>query len=74
MERFVPREKMSKRARREMDAQRRTTWDVQPVTRRIESKKAYDRNRARRMQRDELSGADFFIFGDFTRRSARASA
>ena len=36
---FVPREKMSKKARKALDLSRRTTWDTPPVTRRIENKK-----------------------------------
>lgn len=59
MEKFVPREKMSKRARRELDASRRTMWDVPPVSKRIESKKAYDRKKMRRTMRDEPCGAIF---------------
>ena len=36
---FVPREKMSKKARREADRERRKTWAFSPVTRLKESKK-----------------------------------
>jgi len=45
MKAFVPREKMSKKARRGLDAQNRTLWSFSPVTRRAESKKAYNRKR-----------------------------
>lgn len=45
MKSFVPREKMSKKARRQLDRQSREGWSISPVTRRVESKKAYSRKR-----------------------------
>lgn len=45
MKAFVPREKMSKKARRALDSQRRAGWGMSPVTRRVESQKAYSRKR-----------------------------
>lgn len=46
MERFVPREKLSKRRKKELNAKQRNTWaGIRPVIRRVESKKAYDRKR-----------------------------
>lgn len=43
---FVPREKLSKKAKREQDNARRNTWgSTNPVTRRIENKKAYNRKK-----------------------------
>ncbi len=45
MEKFIPYEKLSKKARRVLDLQKRSTWDgVNPVTRQTESKKAYKRH------------------------------
>ena len=52
MDRFVPREKMSKRARRSLDTERRAAWSFSPVTRRVESKKRYDRKRRSRPEAD----------------------
>ena len=46
MKKFVPREKLSKKARREQDRSCRETWDFSPVTRRVESKKIYNRKSA----------------------------
>ena len=44
MTRFVPRVKMSKRAKREQDSAKRRTWEqMNPVTRKTENKKAYNR-------------------------------
>ena len=45
MEKFVPREKMSRKARKELDSRRRAGWAISPVTRKAESKKAYSRKR-----------------------------
>ena len=45
MKRFIPREKLSKKARRRRDSAGRNLWTVPPVTRRVESAKAYNRKR-----------------------------
>lgn len=45
MKKFVPTEKLSKRAKKELAAARRKTWNVVPVSRKIESKKHYDRKK-----------------------------
>lgn len=52
MKGMVPREKMSRKARKELDRKKRNTWTVNPVTRVRESGKAYDRNRARQCPDD----------------------
>ena len=73
MEKFVPYGKLSKKKRRELDARRRGSWgNVNPVTRRSENPKAYDRNKARKAacrqenmdfarQKSYLSGDHFFL-------------
>lgn len=44
MKKFVPYEKLSKSKKRELDRKRRVTWgSVNPVTRKVESKKHYKR-------------------------------
>ena len=43
MQRFIPREKLSKKARRQLDRRQRSEWGLSPVTRRVESKKKYTR-------------------------------
>lgn len=44
MKKFVPYEKLSKSKKRELDRQKRVTWgNVNPVTRKVESKKHYKR-------------------------------
>lgn len=45
-DKFIPREKLSKKKRRELDNQKRNSWgEIKPVTRHVESKKAYNRQR-----------------------------
>ena len=46
MEKFVPKEKMSKKLRKKLDAQRRTLWTVNPVTKKTESAKLYNRKKS----------------------------
>lgn len=45
MARFIPKEKLSKKARKQLDSQKRTTWAFSPTTRKVESKKQYDRKK-----------------------------
>lgn len=56
MQKFIPREKMSRKARRQLDGQRRAVWAISPVTRKIPDKKAYSRSRQKLRARD---GAEF---------------
>ena len=48
MDRFVPKEKMSKKAKKRLAAEKRRAWGFSPVTRKIESKKVYNRKRISR--------------------------
>ena len=45
MAKFIPKAKMSKKAARELAKQKRVTWDISPVTRKMESKKIYNRKK-----------------------------
>ena len=45
---FIPREKMGRKARRLLDAQRRVTWPLSPASKTFGSKKAYSRKRKNR--------------------------
>ena len=57
MQPFLPREKMSKRDKRALDASKRTTWDsINPVTRKTENKKAYNRKKSPRSYQDDSTG------------------
>jgi hypothetical protein len=45
MAKFVPKGKLSKKAQKELNRQRRVTWDFSPVTKTVESRKLYSRKR-----------------------------
>lgn len=48
MEKFIPYEKLSKKKQRELDRLKRNTWgDLNPVTRKPENPKAYNRRKVR---------------------------
>lgn len=53
MEKFVPKEKMSKKAQKKMAAERRSTWAFSPITKKIDSKKTYNRKRISRTRYDD---------------------
>lgn len=62
MEKFTPYEKLSKKEKRKLNAAKRTTWDISPVTRRPENPKAYNRKKTHREFRDDYSiGASFYM-------------
>ena len=53
MEKFIPYEKLSKKEKRKIDLAKRQTWgELNPVTRKPENSKAYNRNKARNWKRD----------------------
>ena len=76
MEKFIPYEKLSKKARREQDARRRGTWGgLNPVTRKPPNPKAYDRNRAKRRKYDDSDSSPCsFCIGIRTGRTRRTRA
>ncbi len=45
MKHIIPREKLGKRARKQLDGARRATWAFSPVTKKVESKKLYNRKK-----------------------------
>ena len=64
MEKFIPSEKLSKKEKRKIDAARRTTWgEINPVTRKPQSSKAYNRNKSRNWKREyhETNSGSFFF-------------
>lgn len=57
MEKFIPYEKLSKKEQKKRNAARRGSWGaVNPVTRRPENSRAYNRQKAQNWKRD-LSGS-----------------
>lgn len=70
MTRFIPRTKLSKKARKELDAKKRTTWAFSPVTKKVESKKIYNRKKAAHAWKDDSSMSGFCGTGDGTAANA----
>ena len=60
MAKFIPKAKMSKKARKELAKQNRVTWEMNPVTRKAENKKAYNRKKNSRERFNEPSGVFLF--------------
>ena len=58
MARFIPKDKLSKKAQKELNRQRRVIWDFSPVTKTVDSKKIYSRKR--KAQGRDDSGLSFF--------------
>ena len=62
MEKFIPYEKLSKKEKRKMDLAKRRTWgDLNPVTRKPENSKAYNRKRTQDWKK-ELPDLRPFIY------------
>ena len=59
MAKFVPRDKMSKKAQKELNRLRRKTWSFSPVTQTVDSRKVYDRKRKAHDRHDEPYGMGF---------------
>ena len=55
MQKFIPYEKLSKKKQRELNAARRGTWTINPVTRKPANPKAYNRKTARNWKDDSNS-------------------
>ena len=75
MEKFIPYEKLSKKEKRKMDLAKRQTWgELNPVTRKPENSKAYNRNKTRNWKRDyhEPIPGHFFVY-DFFQLPIRSS-
>ena len=61
MQKFIPKEKLSKEARHALNSARRQTWgDISPVTRKTESKKRY--NRKKSDYRFDDHGSRIFVY------------
>ena len=64
MEKFIPYEKLSKKEKRKMDLAKRQTWgELNPVTRKPENSKAYNRKRTQDWKKElpDLRPSFFFI-------------
>ena len=62
MEKFIPYEKLSKKEKRKLDQAKRQTWgELNPVTRKPQTSKAYNRRKAQSWKRDS-SSVPFYYF------------
>jgi hypothetical protein len=65
MEKFIPYEKLSKKEKRKMDLAKRQTWgELNPVTRKLENSKAYNRKRTQDWKK-ELPYPASIIYNSF---------
>ena len=60
MGKLIPRDKLSKKARRKLDMEKRTIWVFAPTMRIVENKKLYNRKRISRTEGKNGTG-DFHI-------------
>ena len=76
MARFVAKDKMSKKAQKELNRQRRVTWEFSPVTKTVDSRKIYSRKRKAQIRGDyDLSFfCAFYGFGYPFKPDRRLSA
>ena len=63
MKRFVPREKLGKKARKQLDSEQRATWAFSPVTKKVENKKQYNRKKKSHDRYDDY-GVGFSVLWD----------
>ena len=64
MEKFIPYKKLSKKEKRKFNAAKRNTWgDLNPVPRKPQNSKAYNRNKSRSWKREihENSSGIYFL-------------
>ena len=62
MEKFIPYEKLSKKEKRKLDLSKRQTWgNLNPVTRKPESSKAYNRKRTQEKEERTSRPASIFL-------------
>ena len=64
MAKFIPKGKLSKKAQKELNRQRRVTWDFSPVTKTVDSRKIYSRKR-KAQYRDDYGLSFFNAFFSF---------
>ena len=61
MAKFISREKLSKKARKELDNQRRAVWAFSPTTRKVESKKLYNRRKSAHAWKNDFGISAFCL-------------
>ena len=61
MKKFIPKEKLGKKTRKQLDSEQRATWAFSPVTKKVESKKLYNRKQKSHDRYDDY-GMGFFLW------------
>lgn len=61
MAKFISREKLSKKARKELDNQKRAVWAFSPTTRKVESKKLYNRRKSAHAWKNDFGISAFCL-------------
>ena len=61
MANFISREKLSKKARKELDNQKRAVWAFSPTTRKVESKKLYNRRKSAHAWKNDFGISAFCL-------------
>ena len=61
MAKFISREKLSKKARKELDNQTRAVWAFSPTTRKVESKKLYNRKKSAHAWKNDFGISAFCL-------------
>ena len=64
MKKFIPREKLGRKARKQLDSEQRATWAFSPVTKKVESKKLYNRKQKSHDRYDDY-GMGLSVSGHF---------
>lgn len=58
MQKFIPYEKLSKKEKRKLDQAKRQTWgELNPVTRKSENSRSYNRRKAQNWKKDISNSA-----------------
>ena len=65
MKKFIPKEKLSRKARKQLDSEQRITWAFSPVTKKVESKKLYNRKRKPHDRYDDYGMGFCLCISDF---------
>ncbi len=61
MEKYIPYEKRSKKEQRKLDRQKRNTWGaLNPITRKPENPRAYNRKKMQRWKNEFPNAASFY--------------
>ena len=61
MAKFISREKLSKKARKELDNQKLAVWAFSPTTRKVESKKLYNRRKSAHAWKNDFGISAFCL-------------